>query len=540
MTLPAPDIYADFTLEGTNGAYTYGVNQFSSASAWLTAIGGTFARPSAAYRTNSFGFLESISSNNLRFDYNPITLAAQGILLENSGTNLCLNSGAVGSGAGWGNQGPITITTDGTLGPDNASSVNLISNTNSGNGFYYTPQTISGLTQNTVYACSIFVKFKTGAGWVWILGGASNQFAYFNVNTGVTGLSDAQFSNLAIIKYPNGWFRISAILTTNAGQTSTNMAIGLTDTNGSGSFTPSAANQQQVYVWGAQVEQLGFASSYIPTAASTANRSADDFRVIATSTLSPVAATLYSKVFYLTSQEVDVTQDDGLWQLHGTNSIGVDRFSTDLAFRSPTLNLDTGLTVGTSSRGIAAAFQVGDIAVVVDAGTPFLAGSLIAMPTNAALFLGLGTIGNAMNGNYQRFGYWSQRLSNSQIRDLTQPGTTLIFAYGPLVDTTLSIGPPSPPWSREKYRRYIDEVRATAKQGLAEDRKLTARERAERDYESAQEELATSENNLNHNLLASNYAKTVDAKERIKKARKDRDHHYYMDIVNKAWADFNK
>ena len=52
----------------------------------------TFARASSATRTNSSGVIESVSSNTARFDYDPSTLAAKGLLIEEARTNLFLNS----------------------------------------------------------------------------------------------------------------------------------------------------------------------------------------------------------------------------------------------------------------------------------------------------------------------------------------------------------------------------------------------------------------------------------------------------------------
>jgi hypothetical protein len=45
-----------------------------------------------ATRTNSSGVIEIVNANLPRFDYNPVTLAARGLLIEESRTNLFLNS----------------------------------------------------------------------------------------------------------------------------------------------------------------------------------------------------------------------------------------------------------------------------------------------------------------------------------------------------------------------------------------------------------------------------------------------------------------
>jgi len=52
----------------------------------------TFTRSTTGTRVNSTGLIESVAINTPRFDYNPTTLAPLGLLVEESRTNLLLNS----------------------------------------------------------------------------------------------------------------------------------------------------------------------------------------------------------------------------------------------------------------------------------------------------------------------------------------------------------------------------------------------------------------------------------------------------------------
>jgi hypothetical protein len=52
----------------------------------------TFTRASTATRTNSSGLIETVAINAPRFDYDPVTLAPLGLLIEEQRTNLLLNT----------------------------------------------------------------------------------------------------------------------------------------------------------------------------------------------------------------------------------------------------------------------------------------------------------------------------------------------------------------------------------------------------------------------------------------------------------------
>lgn len=68
----------------------------------FTAGGGldpriTFTRASAGSYFDYTGTLQSAATNVARFDYDPVTLAARGLLIEESRTNLLLNSAVLGT-----------------------------------------------------------------------------------------------------------------------------------------------------------------------------------------------------------------------------------------------------------------------------------------------------------------------------------------------------------------------------------------------------------------------------------------------------------
>ena len=80
------------------GYIPYNYLSFSSAALNLDLLSGsldsrvTFTRASGATRFNASGVLETVATNVPRFDYDPVTLAPRGLLIEGARTNLVLNS----------------------------------------------------------------------------------------------------------------------------------------------------------------------------------------------------------------------------------------------------------------------------------------------------------------------------------------------------------------------------------------------------------------------------------------------------------------
>ncbi len=90
-----PSLSMDFT-NGTGGRYTLNGTAYNDLSSFLTATGGTYTRASVGTYFDSTGTLQTAAANQPRFDYDPVTHAPKGILIEEQRTNLLTN----GQGAG--------------------------------------------------------------------------------------------------------------------------------------------------------------------------------------------------------------------------------------------------------------------------------------------------------------------------------------------------------------------------------------------------------------------------------------------------------
>lgn len=233
----------------------------------------TFTRSTTATYYNGSGLLVSASINQPRFDYDPYTLESKGLYMEESRTNTNYPSIPTATYTG-------STTLNYAIAPDGTQTATRYQ-WNSGANVYYYGSTITNST-SSYYTVSAYVKANNnGSGSLAIVygyGDGSNQF----------GLSITTYPSLSITKYQNnsgivtnsgsinlsnGWYRVWA----------TGQVTGSIPNAGFGLYAASSNND--VLVWGAQVEVGRFPTSYIPTTTAAVNRAADFAYISNTSTL---------------------------------------------------------------------------------------------------------------------------------------------------------------------------------------------------------------------------------------------------------------
>lgn len=219
-----------------------------------------------ATRVNSSGYIEGVNANLPRFDYNPVTLAPKGLLIEESRTNLVRYSQELDN--------PIwtkiraTVTANATTSPNNTVDADkLVENTD--NNTHYVE--ISPTAAAAVHSFSVFLKAgeRTWARLVVVDGAA-----YFNLSTGAVGTVSAgtvSLSALTPVDIGNGWYRCTVVFTPSAGAVV--LQIRLATSNGGQTYLGDGTSG--IFAWGAQLEAGAFPTSYIPTTTTSLTRNAD-------------------------------------------------------------------------------------------------------------------------------------------------------------------------------------------------------------------------------------------------------------------------
>ena len=149
-----PSLGMDFVYDA-DGRYTLNGTVYNDLTSFLSATGRTFTRASIGTYYDSTGTLQTAASGVPRFDYDPVTHAAKGILIEESRTNLATYSEQMDN---W--SGPpvgISIAANTHPSPMGVMAVDTLLEDTS-NGQHYKAKGTVAYASSTVYTVSIFVK----------------------------------------------------------------------------------------------------------------------------------------------------------------------------------------------------------------------------------------------------------------------------------------------------------------------------------------------------------------------------------------------
>lgn len=373
-----------------------------------------------ATRINSSGFVEIVNANLPRFDYDPVTLAPKGLLIEESRTNLLTYSEQFNDVIWTKSQTGITVNA--TASPDGTSTADAaIPNTVLAVN-HFVRQNITSYTSGVTYTYTVYAKAFGYTGLQMVLPAAAftgPPFANFDLANGVASVTfpyGGSGATATITNVGNGWYRCSVTATANAtAATGTQLRIMNTYTTTDSTFTPNGVDG--IFLWGAQLEAGAFPTSYIPTAGTSLTRNADVVSMTGTNFSSWYNATS-GAILARSRQSVITGTRPSIYISDGTanNIISLRGLvaNPELYIRATTdqVQIDAGTLTANSSFGLVGAWATNNCAAAINGGAA-VTDTSATIPTVDRMLIGSdGT--NYLNGQIERISYWPQRITNAE------------------------------------------------------------------------------------------------------------------------------
>ena len=405
----AGGIGTPFAGNGTSGIYIWGaqLEQRSSATAYTATTTQAI--------TNYIPVLQTASAGQARFDHNPTTGESLGLLIEEQRTNLATYSADFSNAAWTKTRSSITSNTivapDGTLTGDK-----LVEDTTASNS-HWVGQSFTGTA--AAYTYSFYAKAGERS---WITGSWGGGLdTYFDLSNGTIGTLNGNTATITSVG--NGWYRCSITRTLTAASYVIECALATGD-NGR-SYTGNGFSG--LFIWGAQLEISGsFATSYIPTVASTVTRNADAASMTGTnfsSWFNYGAMTIYAEATGYEAGSYDIIDLDS-----GSNTGRIrTRFASDYqvdqldASVAQTFSLDGGSVTAKSFAKIAAGLTQNSQALSLNGGSVATATApFTTQPAPTTARIGSNFAGsNYLNGTIKKIAFYPVKATNAQLQALT-------------------------------------------------------------------------------------------------------------------------
>ena len=374
----------------------------------------TFSRGSNATRVNKDGLIETITGDTPRLDYSDSSCPS--LLLEPQSTNLIPYSEDF-SNAAW-VKGNVILTPNQGISPDGLNNAFKYVGSSISQNF----QTIINVSSNYTYSFYVktinspFIRLRTSDGSCW-----------FNMTTNAVATND--FASAEIKNIGNNWYRLSVTSSSFTSSNSFFIHPHATDN------TSIEMDGSEFLLWGAQVEEQSYPTSYIPTNGATATRLADVCNNAGTSDT-------FNDSEGVLMVEISALADSGNGQIR-INEQGVLN-SVIMEFRDSGTTLRTYIFDGNATNQflsetninpndnikIALKYKQNDCSLYLN-GFVKATDTIATMPSNLnALSFDQGDGGNPFYGNTKQIQYYDTALTDSEIEELTSWESFLEMAAG--------------------------------------------------------------------------------------------------------------
>lgn len=355
-----------------------------------------------------------------------------GLLIEGTRTNLILQSEAFDN-ASWA-KGQSSITADQIASPaGTVTGDQLIENNANANHRAETGSTT--VTANVNYTFSIFVKAKERTAGALLFAdfatGLVGCYTDFNLTAGtVSGgvaLSTGTFVGASIAPYASGWYRVTLTCNIGGAVTAAFARVSLANPVGTPSYLGDSVSG--FYIWGADLEQGSFPSSYTPTTTAAVTRASDVASRTLGAEFNASVGTLFTEADVAATSSVGATPAIASFSDGNTNvneitayrNGGDARWFIIAASASQANILNTPAADGVLSKH-AGTYALNDFQAALNGvlGTADVSGTVPGSITTLYLMRQGST--QITVGHLRRLDYYPARMPNDFLQSKTQPG----------------------------------------------------------------------------------------------------------------------
>ena len=385
----------------------------------------------ATYIDSTDNLIKTATTNVVRPLYNPGTRINSGRLLEPAATNLFTYSDDM-SNAVWLKFAGTLSSNTGNAPDGNLTADKWVEDATSNEHLIYQAVNANNITQTfsvfvkPVERTKIYLGFSNFVNTATIV-----MFDLANNNIIATTANNADYTNTRgqITYVANGWFRCA--ITSTKGTLNNVNNPNITLVNAANNSLYLGDGTSGVFLWGAQLETGPYATSYIPTVASTVTKAADIYTSATTTRQYDSLSTTKTSWFDATQGPFAVEFESMtttnspviIWSniseyvtgRGGFNSVGTYDGANAIDVTNSLANTAVYASFGVSWSSTGKTLSLNGSVPAVNTNSTFSS----ATPTS---FIFGGTTGGSRNmlGHIKRVAYYPQRVSNNELQALTR------------------------------------------------------------------------------------------------------------------------
>ena len=333
-------------------------------------------------------------------------------LLEPQSTNLVTESSDL---TPWWSESGATIENTSIVSPDGTQNVKSVKTSSTGSYQGIFKAEASAFADKTLTLSAFAKKSNNDYIFFYNIGGVQgNQGVWFNISDGTIGTNSSGWTNTKIENYGNGWYRCSSTVTFAA---SGQDYIYIQNSNSDNNINSDI--NKETYIWGTQLEEQSYATSYIPTNGATNTRLQDIANNSGNSTLiNSTEGVLYTEIAKL---DVNASEGGVYLSKDSNNEIRLN-FATNnrlnLFVNVGGVNqvyMDNSSFALSDYNKIAVKYKLNDYSVYVN-------GTEVYTDTSALVFSNLDELKfNNFYGKNKTLAVYKEALTDANLRCLTYP-----------------------------------------------------------------------------------------------------------------------